>query len=223
MTIDPSLWRHAPWEHPDWYDLHDTTWTAGPEREPEHYRECLLALPPLDRHDHLVDVGAGTGKLALLIARAYPRLGRVTLIDPNGDKLARAQERFAELLPAVEVATLVAGLGHASSLPESTATIVIIGSVLMPILEFQGGTLADGLAWLRRSLAELNAMLLPGAWLYDVETLAAPWVRGNPHDPVRRLTLLELTNEFTSAGFTAVECAYRFRDRVVLRAQRAAP
>ena len=22
-----------PWEHPDWYDLHDTTWTAGPERE----------------------------------------------------------------------------------------------------------------------------------------------------------------------------------------------
>ena len=34
-----------PWEHPDWYDLHDTTWTAGPEREPEHYRELVLALP----------------------------------------------------------------------------------------------------------------------------------------------------------------------------------
>ena len=47
----------GPWEHPDWYDLHDTTWTAGPEREPEHYRETVSALPPLDKDDHLVDVG----------------------------------------------------------------------------------------------------------------------------------------------------------------------
>jgi hypothetical protein len=29
----------------DWYDLHDTAFTAGPEREAEHYRELLLALP----------------------------------------------------------------------------------------------------------------------------------------------------------------------------------
>src|SRR5215510_8186507 len=73
----------APWDHPDWYDLHDTTWTAGPEREPEHYRELVIALPPVDAQDHLVDVGAGTGKLSGLIARGYPKLGRVTLIEPN--------------------------------------------------------------------------------------------------------------------------------------------
>ena len=36
-----------PWEHPDWYDLHDNTAIAGPEREPEHYREFVLTLPPL--------------------------------------------------------------------------------------------------------------------------------------------------------------------------------
>ena len=41
-----SSFREEPWEHPDWYDLHDTTWTAGPEREPEHYRELVLGLPP---------------------------------------------------------------------------------------------------------------------------------------------------------------------------------
>jgi hypothetical protein len=70
-----------PWEHPDWYDLHDTTWTAGPEREPEHYRELVLALPPLDAGDHLVDVGAGTDKLSRLVARGHPELGRVTLGD----------------------------------------------------------------------------------------------------------------------------------------------
>ena len=68
--------RHeAPWEHPDWYDLHDTTWTAGPEREPEHYRELVLSLPALDAEDHVLDAGCGTGKLAALVARGYPRLG----------------------------------------------------------------------------------------------------------------------------------------------------
>ena len=83
----------APWEHPDWYDLHDTTWTAGPEREPEHYRELLLSLPPLGSADHLLDIGAGTGKLACLVARGYPELGRVTLLEPNEPKLERAAAR----------------------------------------------------------------------------------------------------------------------------------
>ncbi len=56
MTYDrPSERRmDQPWEHPDWYDLHDTAWSAGSEREPEHYRELMLALPPLDRDDHLI-------------------------------------------------------------------------------------------------------------------------------------------------------------------------
>jgi hypothetical protein len=38
ISVSNTLWANAPWEHPDWYDIHDTTWTAGPEREPEHYR-----------------------------------------------------------------------------------------------------------------------------------------------------------------------------------------
>ena len=83
------MWANAPWEHPDWYDIHDTTWTAGPEREPEHYREMVIALPPLDADDHLLDAGCGTGKLAALVARGYPKLGRVTLLEPNALKLPR--------------------------------------------------------------------------------------------------------------------------------------
>src|SRR5262245_61904914 len=93
----------APWEHPDWYDLHDTTWTAGPEREPEHYRESIIAMPPFDRDDHVVDVGAGTGKLAALIARSYPSLGRLTLVEPNARKLARAVARLRAALPWAEI------------------------------------------------------------------------------------------------------------------------
>lgn len=208
-----------PWEHPDWYDLHDTTWTAGPEREPEHYREAVLALPPLDRDDHLVDAGAGTGKLACMIARAYPRLGRATLIEPNGEKLARTTARLSEIIPEGEVQALQLALGEGQKLPRRIATVVTVGSVLMPAMELRGGSLADGLRWLRASLKELMAVLEPGGWLYDLETLKAPWATGGLKDPVRRLSFLELRAEVAGVGFTDVECVYRFRDRVALRAR----
>jgi SAM-dependent methyltransferase len=209
-----------PWEHPDWYDLHDTTWTAGPEREPEHYRETVQALPPLDRRDHLVDAGAGTGKLACLIARNYPDLGRVTLIEPNERKLARAKTRLSEIVSGDRIQALPLGLGEGTGFPRLRATVVTVGSVLMPIMEARGGSLTDGLRWLRRSLTQLAAMLVPGGLLYDLETLKAPWAKGALKDPVRRLALSELSAEIVRAGFHDVECVYRFRDRIALRARR---
>jgi hypothetical protein len=209
-----------PWEHPDWYDLHDTTWTAGPEREPEHYREGVLALPPLDRTDHLIDAGAGTGKLAGMIARSYPRLGRVTLIEPNTRKLERAAARLREILPGARIRALPLPLGEREVPPRLRGTVVTVGSVLMPIMELKGGSLADGLRWLRTSLEHLRAMTAPGGHLFDLETLKAPWAAGSPKDPVRRLSLSELTAEISRAGFQDVECVYRFRDRVALRARR---
>lgn len=211
----------GPWDHPDWYDLHDTTWTAGPEREPEHYRELVIALPPLDVQDHLVDVGAGTGKLSGLIARGYPKLGRVTLVEPNRDKLDRAQRRLRDILPEAEIHHVLAGVGEGAQLPRGVATVAVVGSVLMPVMEFRGGSLRDGVAWLRASMQELRAMLGPEGWLFDLETLAAPWARGSDDDPVRRLTMAELTGEFVRAGFRNVECVYRFRDRVIVKGQPA--
>ena len=209
-----------PWEHPDWYDLHDTTWTAGPEREPEHYRELVLALPPLDRHDHLIDVGAGTGKLAGMIARSYPRLGRVTLIEPNGRKLARAKARLSEICPGARLQAVPMALGEGRALPRLRATVVAVGSVLMPTMEMRGGSLAAGLRWLRASLKQMVTMLGPGGSCYALETLKAPWAKGSVGDPVRRLSLPELTEEIGRAGFRDVECVYRFRDRAALRARR---
>jgi SAM-dependent methyltransferase len=206
-----------PWEHPDWYDLHDTTWTAGPEREPEHYRELVLALPPLDAGDHLVDVGAGTGKLARLVARGYPELGRVTLVEPNPRKLERARASLAETLPRATVVALAAGLGEGAITVEPRATVAVVGSVLMPIMELRGGTLGDGLAWVRQGLSEIAAMLGPGGLLYALETLGAPWARGPVTGPVRRLQLPELVAQLEEAGFGAIECCYRFRDRAVVR------
>lgn len=209
--------KDPPWEHPDWYDLHDTTHTAGPEREAEHYRELVLSLPPLDADDHLVDVGAGTGKLARLIARGYPALGRVTLIEPNADKLARARAALAEALPRAEIHGIAAGLGDGPITAAPRGTVAVIGSVLMVMMELRGGTLRDGLAWLAQGLVEVRTMIAPGGWLHAAETLGAPWARGGVNAPARRLQLPELVDQLEAAGFVEVECTYRFRDRVVVR------
>jgi SAM-dependent methyltransferase len=211
---------HPYWEHRDWYDVHDNTSIAGPDREPEHYREFVIALPPIGPDDSLVDVGAGTGKLSGLVAEAYPDLGRVTLIEPNESKLDRARSRLASRLGPERVRALRATLGEGAALPAGEATLAIVGSVLMPVLAGRGGTQRDGRAWVVRVLAEIHAALRPGGWLYDVETLAMPWDVGAEDGPVRRLTLLELVAALEAAGFEAVECVYRFRDRVVVRAQR---
>ena len=211
---------HPWWEHRDWYDVHDNTSIAGPDREPEHYREFVIALPPIGPDDSLVDVGAGTGKLSGLVAEAYPDLGRVTLIEPNESKLDRARTRLASRLGPERVRALRATLGEGAALPAGEATLAIVGSVLMPVLAGRGGTLRDGRAWVVRILAEIRSVLRPGGWLYDVETLAMPWDVGAEDGPVRRLTLPELTAALEAAGFEAAECVYRFRDRVVVRAQR---
>ena len=216
----PSSIRDEPWEHPDWYDLHDTTWTAGPEREPEHYCELVISLPPLDYEDHLVDVGSGTGKIAWAVGRAYPRLGRVSLVEPNEKKLERAVERVRETLPNAEIRAYPIALGHDTALPELEASVVTVGSVFMPAMELSSGSLASALEWLRASLEQTSRVLRRDGALFDVETLGPPWLRGNLDGPSRRLRMSELTEELFRK-FTAVECVYRFRDRVILKA--AAP
>ena len=213
---------HPYWEHPDWYDVHDNTCIAGPDREPEHYREFVIALPPIGAEDHVADVGAGTGKLSGLLADAYPELGKVTLIEPNERKLERARGRLAKRLGAERVRGVRAVLGEGGELPAGEATLAIVGSVLMPVLAGRGGTLREGRAWVVRVLGEIRSLLRPGGWLFDVETMAMPWDVGAADGPVRRLTLLELTAAVDAAGFEPAECVYRFRDRVVLKAQRPA-
>lgn len=215
-----SSFRDEPWEHPDWYDLHDTTWTAGPEREPEHYRELVISLPPLDYEDHLVDVGAGTGKIACAVGRAYPRLGRVSLVEPNEKKLERAVERVREILPNAEIRAYPIALGFDGTLPELDASLITLGSVFMPAMELWSGSLASALEWLRRSVEQIAKVLRRDGALFDVETLGPPWLRGNLDGPSRRLRMSELTEELLRR-FITVECVYRFRDRVILKA--AAP
>lgn len=219
--MEGNAYPEKPWEHPDWYDLHDREWTAGSEREPEHYHELLIAMPPLDKDDHVLDIGAGTGKLSMILAKGFPMLGMLTLVEPNLDKLTRARNKIKELLSAERVKAVEAALGKGVALPLARpATMAVVGSVLMPPLEEWPGTPESAIDWIRAVLSEIRNSLAPGGWFYALETLARFWVGGGRSNN-RRLTLLELQSELERAGFESVECVYRFRDRVIVRGQRS--
>jgi len=207
-----------PWDHADWYDLHDRESTAGAEREPEHYHELLIALPPLDSNDHLIDVGAGTGKLSTLIAQGYPHLGLVTLIEPNEDKLQKARLRLKDILGAdrIRISPAKIGLGENVALAKP-ATIAVVGSVLMPLLEQWQSSPQSATDWMHRALTEIRQLLAPQGWLYVLETTTQFWIPSAPREKNRRLTPPELHAEMDRAGFESVECVYRFRDRVIFR------
>jgi hypothetical protein len=174
----------------------------------------------MDYEDHLVDVGAGTGKIACAVARAYPRLGRVSLVEPNEKKLERAVERVREALPNAEIRAYPLALGFDGILPELEASVVTVGSVFMPAMELWSGSLASALDWFRKSLEQVARAIRREGAVFDVETLGPPWLRGNLDGPSRRLRMSELTEELFRR-FVTVECVYRFRDRVILKA--AAP
>src|ERR1700758_79453 len=66
------------------YDL--VTGLLGADRA----RAVLLEYAPLHDGDTVLDVGCGTGTLAVLIKQRYPGVG-VTGLDPDPKALARAQ------------------------------------------------------------------------------------------------------------------------------------
>ena len=70
---------------------------------------------------------------------------------------------------------ILGALGEGTPMPESEGTGATIGSVLMPIMELQGGTMAYGLSWLRSVLTQVKSMLDQGGWVFDPETLAVPF------------------------------------------------
>src|SRR5262245_49877680 len=88
------------------YDLHgwflDTFVFRGRGRELRQRTLCVADLHP---GDTVLDVGCGTGTLALEAARSVGQSGRVCGIDPSSEQIARARAKAARRQTPVEFQT----------------------------------------------------------------------------------------------------------------------
>lgn len=105
------------------YDLVAWLLTLGKERE---LRERTLSLAGLREGDTVLDVGCGTGTLAIAASRHVGAAGRVRGIDASPPMIARATRKAAKA--AVEATFQVA---LAESLPFSDAAFDVVLSTLM--------------------------------------------------------------------------------------------
>ncbi len=135
------------------YDLHgwlmDAFWFHGQGRE---LRDRAAALAGIRSGEHVLDVGCGTGTLALEAARRVGSAGRVVGIDPSAEQIGRARAKAAgcHLPVSFQVAVI-----EQLTFPDETFDVVL--STLMM------HHLPDALK--RRGLAEIARVLKPGGRL----------------------------------------------------------
>jgi ubiquinone/menaquinone biosynthesis C-methylase UbiE len=109
------------------YDLHgwflDTCLFRGQGRK---LRQRTMSMAEIHPGDVVLDVGCGTGTLALEVARLVGTEGRVYGIDPGAEQIARARKSAARRLVPVEFQ-----LGVIEELPFPDATFDVVLSTLM--------------------------------------------------------------------------------------------
>lgn len=169
-----------------------------PERET---KERLVAATDLRPGDRVLDIGAGTATLGLMLEKAQPE-ARVVGIDGDPDVLALARRKVAAAGGRVQ---LIEGLSRALPFPSGSFDRVVSSLV------FHHLTRDDK----QRTLAEARRVLRPGGTLHILD-----W--GKAQDPFMRLAFLsvQLLDGFKTtadnvrgdlvplmgeAGFTAVE------------------
>jgi ubiquinone/menaquinone biosynthesis C-methylase UbiE len=112
------------------YDLHgwllDTFMFRGQGRE---LRRKAISLARLQPGEQVLDVGCGTGTLALAVARRVTTTGRVVGIDPSAEQIARARAKAARRhIPTTPVDFQI---GVIEQLPFPDRTFNVVFSTLM--------------------------------------------------------------------------------------------
>lgn len=146
-----------------------------PRPETEQLVEQALQRIPAEAAVELVDVGTGSGVIALTLAAERPR-ARVTAVDASPEALALAQENAHRLQLADRVAFREGDLlaaWAAGSLDGIVANLPYIPSAEIPTLSrevqrdpwsaLDGGP--DGLRLVEQLIAQAATALRPGGWL----------------------------------------------------------
>jgi ubiquinone/menaquinone biosynthesis C-methylase UbiE len=178
------------------YDLHgwllDICLFRGQGRA---LRQRTLALADVRPGDSVLDVGCGTGRLALEVSRQVGTTGRVCGIDPGAEQIARARAKAAQRHVPVDFQ-----VGVIEELPFPDATFDVVLSTL---------TMHHLPALLkRRGLVEITRVLKPGGRLViadftrkqDRSGLAACFHAGGS-------SLQDLAALVRDAGFERLETA----------------
>jgi ubiquinone/menaquinone biosynthesis C-methylase UbiE len=135
------------------YDLmewfHDTFSFRGKFRE---LRQRTASLARLQPGDAVLDVGCGTGTLAMEVARRVGRAGRVAGVDPGTQQIARASLKAARRNVPIEFQ-----IGVIEQLPFPDQTFDVVFSTLM--MHHLPASLK------RQGLAEIARVLKPGGRL----------------------------------------------------------
>ena len=190
------------------FDLEVSPDTLIPRPETECLVELALERLPPDRPLRLLDLGTGSGAIALALAFERPQAGVVAVErSPAAAALARRNATALGLAARVEVRegdwfAPVAGerfdlvAGNPPYLGDDDPHLACGDLRFEPHAALASGR--DGLDDLRRIVAQAPAHLRPGGWLL----VEHGWRQG---EAVRAL--------FAAAGFTAVESARDLEDR----------
>ena len=147
----------------------------------QRFKRELLSQARIAPGDSVLDVGAGTGTLAIMVARAVPH-AQVTGLDADPEILALARRKAADA--GVEI-DFVEGFSTELPFPDSHFDVVL-SSLFFHHLERDVKT---------RTLTELHRVLKPGGPLH-----VADW--GRPSDPVMAAAVLQV-RVFDGFGVTA--------------------
>jgi ubiquinone/menaquinone biosynthesis C-methylase UbiE len=145
------------------YDL--KLWIASRGRE-RVFRERQLDLARIEPGDTVLDLGCGTGTLAIAAARRVGQGGAVHAVDPAEHLLARARKKARRAKANV---TFEVGAGGALAFADESFDVVLTSLVLHHLSHDE----------LRHTVHEIRRVLKPGgrALLVDI---------GGAQDPVKR-------------------------------------